>query len=76
MEMSEEPLLVEESNEFISRAELDANRMSDKGELCTMSKMSLTHSLPRLINFNFLFQSLARDISYSMENLARDSLLG
>ena len=32
-------------------------------------------SLPRVINFNFLFQSLARDISYSMENLAIDSLL-
>ena len=29
-------------------------------------------SLPRVINFNFLFQSLTRDISYSMENLAID----
>ena len=28
-----------------------------------------------LINFNFLFQSLTRDISYSVENLAIDSLL-
>ena len=35
----------------------------------------LTLSLPRVINFNFLFQSLTRDISYSMENLAIDSLL-
>ena len=32
-------------------------------------------SLPGVINFNFLFQSLTRDISYSMENLAIDSLL-
>ena len=35
----------------------------------------LTLSLPRVINFNFLFQSLTRDISYSMENLPIDSLL-
>ena len=35
----------------------------------------LTLPLPRVINFNFLFQSLTRDISYSMENLAIDSLL-
>ena len=32
-------------------------------------------SLPRVINFNFHFQSLTRDISYSTENLAIDSLL-
>ena len=31
--------------------------------------------ITRVINFNFLFQSLTRDISYSMENLAIDSLL-
>ena len=31
---------------------------------------ALTLSLPKVINFNFLFQSLTRDISYSMENLA------
>ena len=36
---------------------------------------SLTLHLPRVINFNFLLQSLTRDISYSMENLAIDSLL-
>ena len=36
----------------------------------------LTLSLPRVINLNFLFQSLTRDISYSMENLAIGSLLG
>ena len=36
---------------------------------------ALTLSLPKVINFNFLFQSLTRDISYSMENLAIDSLL-
>ena len=36
---------------------------------------TLTLSLPRVINFNFLFQSLTRDISYSMENLVFDSLL-
>ena len=36
----------------------------------------LTLSLPRVINFKFLFHSLTRDISYSMENyLAIDSLL-
>ena len=35
----------------------------------------LTISLPRVINFNFLFQSLTRDISYCMENLPIDSLL-
>ena len=35
----------------------------------------LTLSLPRVINFNFLCQSLTRDITYSMENLAFDSLL-
>ena len=35
----------------------------------------LTLSLPRVISHNFLFQSLTRDISYSMENLAFDSLL-
>ena len=35
----------------------------------------LTLSLPRVINFTFLFQSLTRDISYSMENLVFDSLL-
>ena len=33
------------------------------------------NALPRVINFNFLFQFLTRDISYSMENLAKDSLL-
>ena len=38
-------------------------------------KILLTLSLPRVINFNFLFQFLTRDISYSMENLAIDSLL-
>ena len=32
-------------------------------------------SLPQVINFNFLFQSLTKDISYSMENLTFDSLL-
>ena len=37
--------------------------------------MGLTLSLQRVINFNFLFQSFTRDISYSMENLAIDSLL-
>ena len=37
--------------------------------------MLVTLSLPRVINFNFLFQSLNRDMSYSMENLAIDSLL-
>ena len=36
----------------------------------------LTLSLPRVINFNFLFQSLNRDnISYRMENVAIGSLL-
>ena len=30
----------------------------------------LTLSLPRVINFNFLFHSLIRNISYTMENLA------
>ena len=35
----------------------------------------LTLSLPRVINFTFLFQSLTRDISYNMENLVIDSLL-
>ena len=35
----------------------------------------LTLSLPRVINFNFLFQSPTRHVSYSMENLAIDSLL-
>ena len=39
------------------------------------STKALTLSLPRVINFKFLFQSLTRDISYSMENLAIDSLL-
>ena len=34
----------------------------------------ITLSLP-VINFNFIFQSFTRDISYSMENLAIDSLL-
>ena len=29
----------------------------------------------RVINFNFLFQSLTRNLSYSIENLAFDSLL-
>ena len=38
-------------------------------------RLLLALSLPRVINFNFLFQSLTRDISYSMENLAMDSLL-
>ena len=38
-------------------------------------KTKLTLSHPRVINFNFLFQSLSRDISYSMENLTIDSLL-
>ena len=38
--------------------------------------MLITLSLPRvMINFNFLFQSLTRDIPHSMENLAIDSLL-
>ena len=37
--------------------------------------VALTLSLPRVINFNFLFQSLTRDILYNMENLAIDSLL-
>ena len=36
---------------------------------------SAVKTWPRVINFNFLFQSLTRDISYSMENLAIDSLL-
>ena len=31
--------------------------------------------LPRVLNFNFLFQSLTRDISYSVEKLAIDSSL-
>ena len=35
----------------------------------------LTLSLPRVISHNILFQSLTKDISYSMENLAFDSLL-
>ena len=43
-------------------------------EYSIMTKQ-LTLSLPRVINFNFLFQSFTRDISYSMENLAFDSLL-
>ena len=46
-------------------------RSSFQGPLDTF----LTLSLPRVINFNFLFQSLTRDISHSMENLAIDSLL-
>ena len=33
------------------------------------------YSISILFNFNFLFQSLTRDISYCMENLATDSLL-
>ena len=37
--------------------------------------ISLNLLLPRVISFNFLFQSLTRDKSYSMENLAIDSLL-
>ena len=36
---------------------------------------TLTLSLPGVISHDFLFQSLTRDISYSMENLAIDSLL-
>ena len=32
--------------------------------------ISLNLLLPRVISFNFLFQSLTRDKSYSMENLA------
>ena len=36
--------------------------------------LSLSLSLPGVISHNFLFQSLTRDISYSMENLAFDSL--
>ena len=39
------------------------------------SRLPAILSLPRVINFNFLFQCLTRDISYSMENLAIDSLL-
>ena len=47
-----------------------------QGTYSSMSAITvLTLSLPRVINFNFLFQSLARDISYSMENLAIDSLV-
>ena len=34
-----------------------------------------TLSLPGVISHDFLFQSLTRDVSYSMENLAFDSLL-
>ena len=46
-------------------------------QLCHLpqTKTILTLSLPRVINFNFFFQSLTRDISYTMENLAIDSLL-
>ena len=40
----------------------------------TFLRSWLTLSLPRVIDFNFLFQSLTRDISYSMDNLAIDSL--
>ena len=36
-------------------------------------KLEAFHS--QVINFNFLFQSLTRDISHSMENLVIDSLL-
>ena len=36
-------------------------------------KWRLTLSLPRAINFNFLFQSFTRDITYSMENLVIDT---
>ena len=43
--------------------------------LSRLSLKFLTFSLPRVINFNFLLQSLTRDISYSMENLAINSLL-
>ena len=35
----------------------------------------LTLSLPGMISHDFLFQSLTKDIPYSMENLAFDSLL-
>ena len=35
----------------------------------------LTLSLPGVISHDFLLQSLTRDISYSMENMAFDSLL-
>ena len=38
--------------------------------LLSTSLQILTLSLSRVINFNFLFQSLTRDTSYSMENLA------
>ena len=51
-------------------------RLERLGALETMGKAApLTLSLPRVINFNLLFQSLTRDISYSMENFAIDSLL-
>ena len=39
------------------------------------SLLLVTVSLPRVINFNFLFHSLTSDTSYSVENLAIDSLL-
>ena len=41
---------------------------------CRGVQNRLTLSLPRVIKFNFLSQSF-RDISYSLENLAIDSLL-
>ena len=37
------------------------------------TEVILNPSLPRVINFNFLFQSLTGDISCSMENWAIDS---
>ena len=45
---------------------------------CFSSVLGEYHSRkakPGMININFLFQSLTREISYSMENLAFDSLL-
>ena len=44
-------------------------------ELLVYSRECLTLSLPGVISHDFPFQSLTRDISYSMENLAFDSLL-
>ena len=41
----------------------------------TYYSLWLTLSLPGVISHIFFFQSLTRDISYSMENLAFDSLL-
>ena len=45
------------------------------GKVVLISVLLVLTLHSQVINFNFLFQSLTRDISYSMDNLAIGSLL-